>query len=75
MLTIDTNVAVPAARPAKRGTLFGKFLHMLAVRRTRNALGSLDDSMLKDIGLSSTTASKEAGRPIWDVPGGTWMPR
>ena len=40
----------------------------LAVWRQRRALARLDDKMLKDIGISRAEATREAQRPIWDLP-------
>lgn len=37
------------------------------VRRERNALLSLDDRMLSDVGLSRTDAEREAGRGLFDL--------
>jgi uncharacterized protein YjiS (DUF1127 family) len=34
-------------------------------RRTRRALGQLDDHLLKDIGISRDAAQFEAARPFW----------
>lgn len=39
------------------------------VRRERRLLRSLDAGQLKDLGLSSADAHREASRSIWDVPG------
>jgi uncharacterized protein YjiS (DUF1127 family) len=33
--------------------------------REREALGELDDRLLKDIGVSREAAAKEAARPFW----------
>jgi len=41
---------------------------MLGTWRQRQALGQLDDHMLKDIGLTEADVTKESSRPIWDVP-------
>jgi len=38
------------------------------VRRERQLLATLDDRMLKDIGLTRADANLEAARPDWDVP-------
>jgi hypothetical protein len=40
----------------------------LVVARERRALMQLDDSMLKDIGLSRGQAFAEASRPFGDIP-------
>ncbi len=42
---------------------------MFAVYRERRALARLDDSALRDIGLTREEADREAKRPIWDVFG------
>ena len=38
------------------------------VRRERQLLATLDDRMLKDIGLTRADANLEASRSNWDVP-------
>ena len=38
------------------------------IRRERQMLATLDDRMLKDIGLTRAEANFEAGRSSWDVP-------
>lgn len=40
----------------------------LGAMRQRRRLASLDDAMLRDIGLTREAARAEAERPIWDVP-------
>jgi len=40
----------------------------LAVRRERKALVSLDQHLLRDLGLDRETAIAEARRKLWDVP-------
>lgn len=44
----------------------------LAARAQRDRLLSLDDSALRDIGLTRQAATAEAQRPIWDVPS-AWL--
>ncbi|MCH2095010.1 MAG: DUF1127 domain-containing protein [Rhodobacteraceae bacterium] len=39
-----------------------------ALRRQRNALSRLDETALKDVGLTREQALTEAGRPVWDSP-------
>ena len=49
----------------------GVFRHVakaLEIRRQRNALLSLDDRMLSDIGIGRGEAWHEASRPLLDVP-------
>jgi uncharacterized protein YjiS (DUF1127 family) len=56
-------------------TLHGGFfphLHrILATWRQRRDLASLDDALLRDIGLTRHEAMLESRRPLWDVPA-TW---
>lgn len=40
----------------------------LDVARQRRRLQSLDQRMLKDIGISSLDAHQEANRSFWDIP-------
>jgi uncharacterized protein YjiS (DUF1127 family) len=40
----------------------------LVVQRERRLLMSLDDRMLRDVGLSRCDASVEAHRSPWDIP-------
>ncbi len=42
--------------------------HLFAIWRERRALARLDDSALKDIGLTRAEAMTEARRPLWDAP-------
>lgn len=44
------------------------FRRAVAVRRERSALARLDDRILKDIGLSRSTAFREAHRGFFDLP-------
>ena len=54
------------------------FLALLArlddLRRSRRALGELETGQLEDIGISAEAATREAGRPAWDVPQ-SWLTR
>ncbi len=43
-------------------------LHPIAIWRQRQVLKSLDDHMLRDIGVSYRCAKQEFARPIWNVP-------
>ena len=40
---------------------------VLALRRSRQSLATLDDHMLRDIGVSREQAQSEADRAAWDV--------
>lgn len=59
------------ARQAERAVTTLLRWHELA--RTRRALMRLDDTMLKDIGLSRTDALREADRPFWDEGRQSWQ--
>ncbi len=67
MTMIDSCCATPVC-PATRPGIVGRILNALALRRQRAALASLDDTALKDIGLSRDEARREARRKPWDVP-------
>jgi len=54
-------------RPARRG-LFARLAAMRTAARTRRALDTLDDHVLRDIGITREEAMREARRPAWDVP-------
>jgi len=62
-----------AASPARR--IAGGIVRLiclldlaLEVRRERRMLLSLDDRVLRDIGLSRCEAWAEAHRSLWDIP-------
>jgi uncharacterized protein YjiS (DUF1127 family) len=59
----SARIALP--RPSARS-----LAALLGLARTRAALRSLDDRMLRDIGVSRAQADSEAARPVWDVPAG-----
>ena len=58
------------ARPSR--SVFGRLRSLFALSKQRRALASLDDAILKDIGLTREQALKESQRPIWDAPR-NWM--
>jgi uncharacterized protein YjiS (DUF1127 family) len=65
--------ASPAARVSRRGRGLQKFAAVAVTRllrwhelaRQRRALLTLDDRMLKDIGVTRAEAEREAGRSFW----------
>ncbi len=56
---------LPIEFPGQRKT---GLLNVLAVWKERQALKSMSDSELSDIGITRTMAMKEAARPFWDLP-------
>jgi len=50
-------------------SLFRAIWAAYCAHEQRNALKSLDDSRLRDLGLTYRQALHEAKRPVWDVPG------
>ena len=62
--------ALAASRPARRArsSLFSILGQALALHRQRARLASLDDHILRDIGLTREDAIAEARRRLWDVP-------
>lgn len=65
MLTL-TLQRVSRARPAL--SMLSRFVQARAVARQRKALADLDDTLLKDIGVTRSEAELESMRPAWDVP-------
>ncbi len=43
-------------------------LRALALIQQRQALRSMPDDRLSDLGLSRAQAEREASRPVWDAP-------
>ena len=56
----------PAHKCATRRT--SRFFMFVALHRQRRALGKLDATRLKDIGLTRNQAKTEAHKPFWDIP-------
>lgn len=52
-------------RPAR---LLSRLAAILRLGRERRRLATLDDHILRDIGLTRDEALREAERPAWDVP-------
>ena len=55
-------------RNARRIGMFDRLFGFLSLRKSRAHLGTLDQHLLDDIGLTEAEARTEAERPIWDVP-------
>ncbi|BCR04885.1 hypothetical protein DESUT3_19540 [Desulfuromonas versatilis] len=49
------------------GKIVTKILFWREVAIQREALGSLSDELLKDIGITRAEAVREASRPFWDT--------
>ena len=64
--------ASPAYTVTSRRSLPLRYLDRLfaaqALSRQRKDLSRLDDTLLRDIGLTRHQAMKEANRPSWDAP-------
>ena len=55
-----------AGKPLQRAV--ASFCLALRVYRERRALAALSEQQLKDIGLSRSTAYREASRSVFDLP-------
>ena len=62
------SLATRAALPARRFGLVHRLGQIQALFRQRRSLATLDDHLLRDIGLTPEQARQEATRPLWDVP-------
>jgi uncharacterized protein YjiS (DUF1127 family) len=65
MLTVTLQRA-SRARPTK--SILSRFIQARAVARQRKVLAELDDTILRDIGITRAQAVNESSRPVWDVP-------
>ncbi len=69
MYTASTYTAINApVTSAKSVGLLTLISAMIATRKQRAALATLDDAQLQDLGLSYAEAQAEAARPFWDLP-------
>lgn len=55
------------AREPSRPGLLARFVAAMALRQSRRCLASLDDHLLRDVGVSREAARREAARPAWDA--------
>ena len=53
---------------ARRRGLWAMLAAMITANRQRTQLRDLDDSMLRDLGLTRAEADAESRRAPWDVP-------
>lgn len=61
--------AIRRTAPALRLSLSLRTVaRLLALRQSRARLATLDDHLLRDIGLSREQAQHESERPLWDAP-------
>jgi uncharacterized protein YjiS (DUF1127 family) len=65
--TTQTSARSLGSKPAK-GTALSRFLQTYAGWQQRKRLATLDDAILRDIGLNRYEAETEAARPIWNAP-------
>jgi uncharacterized protein YjiS (DUF1127 family) len=49
-------------------TVLSRFIQVYAAWSQRKRLATLDDALLRDIGLTRHQAEAEAARPIWNAP-------
>ncbi len=67
----DTTNLPGTARLSDRSSIRRLFDRLQAAHilyKQRKALISLDDAMLRDIGVTREQANSEANRPVWDAP-------
>ena len=54
--------------PAKRQSLVHKFMAMIKLSRQHRTLSLLDESQLRDVGISKSQANQDSRRLAWDAP-------
>ncbi len=69
MSVITRSHAAPAPRQSQ--PRLRRIFSIFALVRSRRDLASLDDHLLRDIGISRDAATTEARRAPWDAPD-TW---
>lgn len=57
-------IRAPSSRSARSAPLSRYF----TVWAERRALAAMDDTRLRDLGITPDQAAREAARPIWDLP-------
>ncbi|MGF1627121.1 MAG: DUF1127 domain-containing protein [Alphaproteobacteria bacterium] len=68
----DSAIGYASRRPARRVSLADRLLQVvqwleqgLEVHRQRQALRSMDDHMLRDIGVTRADVERETRKPLW----------
>jgi uncharacterized protein YjiS (DUF1127 family) len=69
--TATLPVRFPFSRQT-RPALLGVVLKAYSIWRERQALASLDEHLLNDLGLTRFDVESETKRPVWDAPN-RWM--
>jgi uncharacterized protein YjiS (DUF1127 family) len=62
--------ALSTTHGSHRGGLhpLDRLVSLMSLGRSRRRLGELDEHLLRDIGLTSTEARREAEKPVWNAP-------
>ena len=68
MMTFTANPQISHASRPTRTSLASLLPLVFAIKKQRDALRNLDDSALRDLGLTRKQADVESRRPFWDVP-------
>jgi uncharacterized protein YjiS (DUF1127 family) len=68
MATFTTNSPFSGVTLLSRLAIVSLFGLAIAARKQRDALKKLDETALRDLGLTRAEADAESSRPIWDVP-------
>ena len=63
-MTLSLSAVRAPSRSAPRSAPIATFF---AVWQERRALAKMDDTRLRDLGISADDAAREAARPIWDL--------
>lgn len=65
---LAAHFSMAGAGAQARPTMLERLCAVLQVADERRRLASLDDRLLRDIGISRGDAEGEASRPFWDLP-------
>jgi uncharacterized protein YjiS (DUF1127 family) len=61
---------VTARHTSGRTGFLARLSDLLILRSSRARLATLDDHMLRDVGITREQARSELDRPLWDAPAG-----